>query len=104
MAEVAAGLVSEVGLMGPTSVQAAKSVVPSDIEIAQAATPLPISQIANDAGMLPQELELYGSTKAKVRLSILDRLKRKPSGKYVGRNGCHSHSAGRGQDHDHGRT
>ena len=34
--------------------------VPSDIEIAQAATPLHIEQIAKEAGILPDELELYG--------------------------------------------
>jgi formyltetrahydrofolate synthetase len=62
---------------------AQRPVVPSDIEIAQAAVPIPITHIASEAGILPQELELYGSTKAKVRLSILDRLRRKPSGKYV---------------------
>lgn len=57
--------------------------VPSDIEIAQAAIPVPISHIALEAGILAQELELYGNTKAKVRLSTLERLKRKPGGKYV---------------------
>ena len=65
------------------SVASTKPIVPSDIEIAQAAVPWPISQIAADAGILPQELELYGTTKAKVRLSILNRLKRLPGGKYV---------------------
>jgi formyltetrahydrofolate synthetase len=57
--------------------------VPSDIEIAQAATPLPIDQIASEAGILPEELDLYGKTKAKVHLSIRDRLKNSPNGKYV---------------------
>jgi len=57
--------------------------VPSDIEIAQAATPLPISQIASEAGILPEELDLYGHTKAKVHLSIRDRLKNSPNGKYI---------------------
>ena len=57
--------------------------VPSDIEIAQAATPLPIDQIASEAGILPDELELYGKTKAKVHLSIRDRLKNSPNGKYI---------------------
>ena len=42
--------------------------VPSDIDIAQAATPLPITQIAAEAGILPDELELYGKSKAKVPL------------------------------------
>jgi formyltetrahydrofolate synthetase len=63
--------------------EVAKPVVPSDIEIAQAATPVPIAQIATEAGILAHELEQYGNTKAKVRLSILERLKRRPGGKYV---------------------
>src|SRR5579862_8247807 len=57
--------------------------VPSDIQIAQAATPLPIDQIASEAGILPEELDLYGKTKAKVHLSIRDRLKDSPNGKYI---------------------
>src|SRR6202789_3293330 len=57
--------------------------VPSDIDIAQAATPLPIGQIATEAGILPEELDLYGKTKAKVHLSIRDRLKDSPNGKYI---------------------
>jgi formyltetrahydrofolate synthetase len=57
--------------------------VPSDIEIAQAATPIPIDRIAGEAGILPDELELYGKTKAKVHLSIRDRLKSVPNGKYI---------------------
>src|ERR1700744_790808 len=57
--------------------------VPSDIDIAQAATPLPIDQIASEAGILPDELDLYGKTKAKVHLSIRDRLKDAPNGEYV---------------------
>jgi formyltetrahydrofolate synthetase len=60
-----------------------KTPVPSDIEIAQAATPLPITQIAAEAGILPDELELYGKSKAKVHLSVRDRLKDAPNGKYV---------------------
>ena len=57
--------------------------VPSDIDIAQAATPLPIAQIAAEAGILPDELELYGKSKAKVHLSVRDRLKNSPNGKYI---------------------
>lgn len=57
--------------------------VPSDIEIAQAATPIPINQIATEAGILPDELELYGKTKAKVQLAIRDRLKDVKNGKYI---------------------
>ncbi|HEY1756692.1 MAG TPA: formate--tetrahydrofolate ligase [Bryobacteraceae bacterium] len=57
--------------------------VPSDLAIAQAATPVPIDRIAHEAGILPDELELYGKNKAKVHLSIRDRLKDAPNGKYV---------------------
>jgi formyltetrahydrofolate synthetase len=57
--------------------------VPSDIEIAQAATPISIDRIASEAGILPDELELYGKNKAKVHLSIRDRLKDAPNGKYI---------------------
>src|SRR5215467_10730848 len=57
--------------------------VPSDIEIAQAATPIPIDRIALEAGILPEELELYGKNKAKVHLSVRDRLKDQPNGKYI---------------------
>src|SRR6185436_13536005 len=57
--------------------------VPSDIAIAQAAVPLPISQIAAEAGILDAECDAYGKTKAKVHLSIRDRLKDAPNGKYV---------------------
>ena len=57
--------------------------VPSDIEIAQEAELRPISGIAEELGILPEELELYGPYKAKVKLEILERLKDVPDGKYV---------------------
>jgi len=57
--------------------------VPSDIEIAQSVAPIPIDRIAEAAGILPEELELYGKTKAKVHLSIRDRLKDVPNGHYI---------------------
>jgi methylenetetrahydrofolate dehydrogenase (NADP+)/methenyltetrahydrofolate cyclohydrolase/formyltetrahydrofolate synthetase/formate--tetrahydrofolate ligase len=57
--------------------------VPSDIEIAQSATPIPIDKIAAEAGILPDELDLYGKSKAKVHLSVRERLKDSPNGKYI---------------------
>jgi formyltetrahydrofolate synthetase len=57
--------------------------VPRDIEIAQAFTPIPIDRIAGEVGILPEELELYGKNKAKVHLSIRDRLQDVPNGHYV---------------------
>mgnify|MGYP000849542443 CR=1 FL=1 len=60
-----------------------KSPVPPDIAIAQDAILKPISQVAAEAGILPEELELYGNYKAKVSLDVLERLKDVPDGKYV---------------------
>jgi formyltetrahydrofolate synthetase len=60
-----------------------KRPVPSDIVIAQSVTPIPIRQIAEEAGLLPEELELYGHYKAKVHLEVRDRLADRPNGKYV---------------------
>jgi formyltetrahydrofolate synthetase len=57
--------------------------VPSDIEIAQEAELKPISQIAKELGLLPEELELYGNYKAKVRLEVRDRLADQTNGKYI---------------------
>jgi formyltetrahydrofolate synthetase len=66
-----------------TTINHAVRRVPSDIEIAQSVTPIGIDRIATEAGILPGELEMYGRMKAKVHLSIRDRLKDAPSGKYV---------------------
>ncbi|MBU0595068.1 formate--tetrahydrofolate ligase, partial [Candidatus Bipolaricaulota bacterium] len=60
-----------------------QKVVPSDLEIAQAATPQPIDRIASKLGLRPQELEAHGALKAKIKLSVLDRLADRPSGKYI---------------------
>jgi formyltetrahydrofolate synthetase len=57
--------------------------VPTDIEIAQEATLKPITVIAEELGLQPGEFELYGDTKAKVKLEVLERLKRVPDGKYI---------------------
>ncbi len=57
--------------------------VPSDIEIAQEATLKPITQVAEELGLLPSEIEQYGDTKAKVRLEVLQRLHHIPDGKYI---------------------
>ena len=57
--------------------------VPSDLDIAQEAELKPITQLAEELGLLPEELELYGSHKAKVRLEVLERLKDVPDGKYI---------------------
>ena len=67
----------------PHKLKTLKRPVPSDIDIAQAATPLPISQIADEVGLLPAEIDLHGQNKAKVHLSVRDRLQDVPNGKYI---------------------
>jgi len=57
--------------------------VPSDIEIAQEVELKPITQIVDEVGLLPEEIELHGNYIAKVKLSVLDRLKDVPDGIYV---------------------
>ncbi len=47
--------------------------VPSDIEIAQAATPRPITDVAADLGLKPDDVDLYGKYKAKLPLDVSGR-------------------------------
>uniref|UniRef100_A0A7N6ADJ0 formate--tetrahydrofolate ligase n=1 Tax=Anabas testudineus TaxID=64144 RepID=A0A7N6ADJ0_ANATE len=54
-----------------------------DIEISRAQKPKSMNQLAEEIGLLPEELEAYGRNKAKVQLSLLDRLHTQPDGKYV---------------------
>lgn len=55
----------------------------SDIEIAQQNVMEPITTIADNCGIKPEELEQYGHYKAKVSLDIFNRLKDRPDGKLV---------------------
>jgi formate--tetrahydrofolate ligase len=57
--------------------------MPSSLEIAQTAAMLPISEIASAAGLEPDEVELYGRYKAKIDLSVLERLADRPDGKLI---------------------
>ncbi|HET6496122.1 MAG TPA: formate--tetrahydrofolate ligase [Thermoleophilia bacterium] len=61
-----------------------KSPAPSDIAIAQSATMQPIQAIAEKAGILEEELELYGRYKAKIDyMALLERLKDRPDGRII---------------------
>ncbi len=57
--------------------------VPSDIEIAQESDIKPISDVAAELGLLPEEIEFFGPYKAKVKLEVLNRLANVPDGKYI---------------------
>jgi len=60
-----------------------KDPVPSDIAIASKQTPKNIDILAEEIGLLPSEVNLYGKKKAKVSLDVLQRLKDVSNGKYV---------------------
>jgi formate--tetrahydrofolate ligase len=55
----------------------------TDIEIAQQANMQKISEIAQKAGLSPDDLELYGDYKAKLKLTTLKRLEKNPTGKLI---------------------
>jgi formyltetrahydrofolate synthetase len=57
--------------------------IPSDLDIARAATIRPIADIAGEYGLNPDDLIPNGATKAKVHLDVLKRLADRPKGKYV---------------------
>uniref|UniRef100_A0A8C4LK21 formate--tetrahydrofolate ligase n=1 Tax=Equus asinus asinus TaxID=83772 RepID=A0A8C4LK21_EQUAS len=54
-----------------------------DIQVSRSCKPKPIGNLAREIGLLSEEVELYGETKAKILLSTLERLKHQPDGKYV---------------------
>ena len=55
----------------------------TDVEIARSHKPRPISEIADKIGVASGELEQYGADKAKVDLSIFERLKNSDDGKLI---------------------
>lgn len=57
--------------------------VPSDIEIAQAATLEPIEAIAEKMGLSRADIEFYGENMAKIKLEAIEKLKDRPNAKYV---------------------
>jgi formyltetrahydrofolate synthetase len=73
---------SSTGKFRPTLIELKKP-VPADIEVAQSAQLKPISLVAQEMGLLPEEVEQYGPYKAKIKLDVLERLKDKPNGKYI---------------------
>ena len=55
----------------------------SSLEIAQEAQLAPIEEIAARVGLTPEEIEPYGRYKAKISLSVLERMASAPDGKLV---------------------
>ena len=71
------------------------SSVPTDIEIAQAATPRPIADVAAELGLRPDELLPYGHTKAKITMAAIRA--RAPRGRLVLVTGINPTPAGEGK-------
>ncbi len=69
--------------------------VPSDIEIAQAATLRPIADVAAELGLTPDELLPYGHTKAKITMAAIRA--RSPRGRLVLVTGINPTPAGEGK-------
>src|SRR3954471_16620005 len=69
----------------------------SSLEIAQEAELIPIEQIAENVGLEPDEIEPYGRYKAKVPLSVIDRLSDRPDGKLICVTGMTPTKAGEGK-------
>ena len=72
----------------PTTVATSAGTMPSgtltDLDIARSVKPRPIVEVARDLGLREDEIELYGSVKAKVTLEGIERLEaERPRGKYV---------------------
>jgi len=69
----------------------------SSLEIAQDAVLQPIDEIAERAGLLPDEIEPYGRYKAKITLNVLDRLRETRDAKVVCVTGMTPTKAGEGK-------
>ena len=57
--------------------------LPPDIKIARAATPLPIREIGLRAGFREEEMELYGTDKAKIGQEAFERLEGESDGRLI---------------------
>ena len=55
----------------------------SDIEIAQKAHMLPITEVAAKLGIGEEDIELYGRYKAKLSMDLIKRVQDKPDGKLI---------------------
>jgi formate--tetrahydrofolate ligase len=71
--------------------------MPSSLEIAQAATLRPIGEVADELGLLHEEVEPYGRYKAKVDLSVIERLADRPDAKLINVTAITPTPAGRGK-------
>ena len=57
--------------------------IPSDIDVSQSIKPEKISVVAENIGVKPDEIFLYGNVKAKISLDVKERLKHQTDGNYL---------------------
>src|SRR5207244_216474 len=57
--------------------------MPSSLRLAQSAVLRPVDELAADLGLLDEDVDLYGRFKAKIDLSVLDRLAANPDAKLI---------------------
>ena len=69
----------------------------SDIEIAQSVKLRPIVEVAANLGLSEEDIDLYGKTKAKIHLDVLERLSDRPDGKLILVTGMTPTPAGEGK-------
>ncbi len=55
----------------------------TDIEIAQAAELMPITEVAERIGIEPKDLEVYGKYKAKLSEEYIEKISKNPEGKLI---------------------
>ena len=76
----------------------------TDIQIAQECKLKRIEDIAKKLNLKDEDYEVYGKYKAKIELSLLNKLKNKKYGKTYFSDGNNSHSSWRGKIYSHNRT
>src|SRR3954466_11522892 len=55
----------------------------NDLAIAQAAALKPITEIAEMMGLSSDDIEPYGTRKAKINLDVIEKLRDRPNAKYI---------------------
>lgn len=80
-----------------TPLKTLQNPVPNDIQVSQSVKLHDISEFALGLGLQKQEFLPYGEACAKVKLSVLDRLKDNKKGKYICVTGINPTSLGEGK-------
>uniref|UniRef100_A0A671NGA6 Tetrahydrofolate dehydrogenase/cyclohydrolase catalytic domain-containing protein n=1 Tax=Sinocyclocheilus anshuiensis TaxID=1608454 RepID=A0A671NGA6_9TELE len=80
-----------------TNAVAPEKDVDGDADISCSCQSKPIGQLAREVGLFSEEVEPYGTSRAKIRLDALKRMEKQPDGKYVVVTGITSTPLGEGK-------